>query len=73
MKRETINGSSNIAEIGYLEKSQTLQIKFHSGGIYSYNPVSKSVFKELMEAPSKGSYFHKNILKNPSITFKKVG
>lgn len=73
MKRESIQGSSNIAEIGYLEKSKTLQIKFHSGGIYSYNPVSKVVFNELMEAPSKGSYFNKNIQNNPSITTKKVG
>lgn len=73
MKREIIQGSSNVAEIGYSPKNQTLQVKFNSGSIYDYKPVSESMYKELMSAPSRGSFLSKNIVRNVSIECKRVG
>lgn len=56
MKRAAVE-SSNLASVGYDEKSKTLEIQFHSGGIYEYYDVDKSVYEELMNADSHGSYF----------------
>lgn len=53
--------SRNIRSIGYDDASQTLEIEFHSGGIYQYANVPKSVYDDLMHAPSHGSYFSRYI------------
>lgn len=53
--------SSDIASIGYDAEAQTLEIEFHSGGIYQYFEVPESVYDELMNASSHGIYFHENI------------
>jgi hypothetical protein len=53
--------SSNIQSIGYDDKTQILEIEFHSDGIYQYYSVPKSTFEELMNASSHGKYFHRHI------------
>ena len=53
--------SSNIRSIGYDSGSNTLEIKFHSGGVYQYFGVPESIYNALMHAPSHGSYFHRHI------------
>ena len=53
--------SSNIRSIGYDPESQTLEIEFHSGGIYQYFNVPVSVYDALMRASSIGGYFHRYI------------
>jgi hypothetical protein len=53
--------SSNIASIGYETSTQTLQILFHSGGLYQYSGVPQSIHNGIMSAPSHGQYFHRNI------------
>jgi len=53
--------SSNIRSIGYDSRSQTLEIEFHSGGIYQYFNVLKSTYNGLTAASSCGSYFHRHI------------
>ena len=60
MTRQSVS-SSNIASIGYDPKSQTLEIEFHSGGIYQYYGVSQTLYEDLMSASSHGSYFHQHI------------
>lgn len=60
MQRQPVT-SSNIMEIGYDERSQTLEIAFHSGGIYQYSNVPDSVFRDLMDASSHGAYFQQHI------------
>lgn len=60
MKRQPVN-SSNLASVGYDAASQTLEIEFHSGGIYQYFSVPPSQYNNLMTAVSLGSYFHHNI------------
>ena len=60
MNRQNVS-SSNIRSIGYDLKSQTLEIEFHSGGIYQYFNVPNSRYNALMSASSHGSFFHHHI------------
>ena len=53
--------SSNIASVGYDSCSGTLEIGFHSGGVYQYYGVPHSEYAGLMGAGSHGSYFHAHI------------
>ena len=64
--------SSNIASIGYDPVTSTLEIEFHSGGIYRYSGVPEDIHHGLMNAGAKGSYFHLNI-KNAGYPYVKVG
>lgn len=70
MKRVPVQ-SSNIASVGYDPASSTLEIEFHSGGVYQYSGVSSEVYEGLMNASSKGSYFHHNI-KMAGYPFKRM-
>lgn len=60
MKRIPVE-SSNIASIGYDEESSTLEIEFLNNTIYQYFDVPYSVYKDLIEAGSKGKYFAQQI------------
>lgn len=60
MKRESVS-SSNLASVGYDEKTQILEIEFNHGGVYEYYDVPKEEHKALMSASSHGSYFYHNI------------
>ena len=49
--------SSNISEIGYNEAAKMLVIRFTSNKLYTYSSVSKAVYDQFMNAPSKGKFF----------------
>jgi len=70
MNRDNVS-SSNLRSVGYEEGTFTLEIEFHGGGIYQYFEVPESVYLGLMQASSKGQYFHQNI-KN-SFRYKRIG
>lgn len=53
--------SSNLESVGYDPSTETLRIKFKSGGLYEYYTVPQDVYDGLMAASSKGKYFHDNI------------
>lgn len=53
--------SSNIEAIGYNSDAQELYIQFLSGVTYVYYGVPKHIYEEIMDAPSKGSYFNRVI------------
>jgi len=53
--------SSNIRSVGYDSASRTLEVEFHSGGIYQYSGVPEAIYQDFMRAASKGSYFHDHI------------
>jgi lysyl-tRNA synthetase class 2 len=53
--------SSAIDAIGYDLANSALLIRFMSGGTYRYNHVAPGTFVELLNAPSKGSYYHAHI------------
>lgn len=51
--------SSDIRSIGY--ENGTLHIQFRSGGLYAYYGVPVSVYQALVNASSRGRYFHAHI------------
>lgn len=53
--------SSNISAAAF--ESNTLYIRFHNGSVYAYPNASKSLFDQLLVAPSKGK-FHAQFIKN---------
>lgn len=48
--------SSAVASAGYDDATLVLEIEFHSGKIYQYEAVPRSVFDWLLRTPNKGSY-----------------
>ncbi len=59
-----VAGSSDIAGVGYDTASHTLYVRFLKGGTYSYFNVPEIIYRNLMNAPSKGKYFAANIRKS---------
>lgn len=53
--------SSNLHSVGYDPATHTLEIAFHSGGVYMYDRVPADVYAGLMCAASHGLYFDRNI------------
>ncbi len=51
--------SSAIHAIGY--DGSTLTVEFHNGRTYDHPGVPYSVYEGLMQAPSKGAYYNRNI------------
>lgn len=49
--------SSNINDVSYDERSQTMSITFHDGSIYNYFNVPEGVYMRLVNASSVGGYF----------------
>jgi KTSC domain-containing protein len=70
MERQQVS-SSNIRSIGYDATNETLEVEFHSGGVYQYLNVPEPVYSELMSASSKGSYLNSQI--KTRYQFRKVG
>ena len=57
MQRQAVS-SSNLSSVGYDPSTKTLEIEFNNGGIYQYDNVPQSVFRDLMNASSHGKYFN---------------
>ncbi len=56
--REAIS-SSNLNEVGFNEKRNTLEVEFlHSGEVYRYFAISRGVFDAMMNASTPGQYFY---------------
>lgn len=49
--------STNINDVSYDPKSQTMSITFKDGSIYNYLNVPEGVYERLLKANSVGSYF----------------
>ena len=56
-----IEGSSNIAAIGYEPTQKILHVHFTNGSKYAYHKVQPQLFEQLMKSPSKGSFIHHQI------------
>lgn len=52
--------SSNIESIGYDNQNQEVYVRFLNGSLYVYKGVSEHEFQNLIDAPSHGSYLHRN-------------
>jgi hypothetical protein len=53
--------STTLAAVAYGGSSQLLCLEFRSGAIYCYFGVPAPIHQGLLSAPSKGSYFNRNI------------
>ena len=54
-------GSSMLARFSYDKKEQVLAGEFNHGRRYEYYDVPEAVFKQMVEARSKGKFFQENI------------
>jgi hypothetical protein len=52
--------SSNVVAIGYDENNETVHVQFMNGSEYTYDGVPFNEFDALLNAPSVGSYLHRN-------------
>lgn len=52
--------SSNVAELGYDIENQIVYIRFLNHTLYIYKGVPEPEFEKLKNAPSVGSYLHRN-------------
>jgi hypothetical protein len=66
----TLVKSSDITSIGY-DSNQNLEVEFHTGNIYQYQGVPRTIYNNLMSAKSHGSYFCRYI-KNANYKFRKI-
>lgn len=62
--------SSQIEAVEFDQGNQNLVIEFKNGSQYSYSGCTPEVYKALLDSPSKGEYFARNI-KNV-LPFKKI-
>lgn len=53
--------SSALVSVGYDETTRVLQVQFSSGRTYIHHDVPEEVFKDLLDAPSAGSYYASNV------------
>jgi hypothetical protein len=53
--------STDICSVGYDIDNQTLEVEFNSGSVYQYANVPLGEYEGLLNADSKGKYFHANI------------
>lgn len=54
--------SSNVQQVAFDEQTKTLAVRFHGGGLYSYDDVDMTIYTSLKHAPSVGRYFN-NVVK----------
>ena len=52
--------SSNVYAVGYDTENQIVHVQFLNGSEYIYKGVSQHEFEGLLNAPSVGSYLHRN-------------
>lgn len=52
--------SSNVSAVGYEAGNQIVYVRFSDGKMYIYKGVPEIEFENLKNAPSVGSYLHRN-------------
>jgi hypothetical protein len=60
MQRQAVE-STTMRSVGYDEMAQVLEVEFQSGTVYQYLEIPPAIYKELLEAESKGRYFNSEI------------
>ena len=60
MQRQAVH-SSTLASVGYDVTTLLLELEFRSGAVYQYLGAPHRVYRDLIEAKSKGRYFNQNI------------
>ena len=60
MERRPV-ASSSIVAVGYDPASRVLEIEFRKGSTYRFFDVPEFLYRGLMLAPSKGSFYNRNV------------
>ena len=60
MERQRVS-SSNLASVGYDAENMILEVEFRNGSVYRYSGVPFGIYTDLLNARSKGRYFHDHI------------
>ena len=55
------NTSQAIREIQHDDRKNELRVTFKNGQTYAYPGVSRETAEEFAQAPSKGTFFNKNL------------
>lgn len=50
--------SSTLSSVAYDATTRILELQFTSGDVYQYRQVPRYRYTELLNAPSKGTYFN---------------
>lgn len=69
MKRVAVR-STEIAIVGYDPATRVLEVAFRNGSLYHYAEVSQSVYDQMIQAESVGSYFAEHV--KTAYSYKKV-
>ena len=56
--------SDCIRSVGYGARTRVLEVEFRPGGVYRYLGVPRDVYRELMDAESRGAYLNLHIKPN---------
>lgn len=67
IKRHPVT-SSSLQTVGFDSKLNILEAEFSNGGVYQYFGVPLRVYRDLLEAPSKGNFFNTHIRDNFPVT-----
>ena len=62
--------STEIAIVGYDPATQLLEVAFKNGSVYHYAEVSQTVYDEMIQAKSVGTYFAKHV--KTAYSYKKI-
>lgn len=62
--------SSSLRSAGYDPDTQVLETEYVNGGVYHYYDVPEFVFRQLLRAPSPGSFLNSRI--KPHYSFREV-
>ena len=62
---EAVYASGNVLKTTYFPKSQRLFIAFSRGHTYSYNNITKELYKGFEKAESQGKYFLDHNMNKP--------
>ena len=49
-----IEGSTNVAAIGYIAERQLMRVRYHDGRVYEFQPIRQTEYEAVLAAPSKG-------------------
>ena len=60
MDRQPVE-SKTLKSVGFDPDQRVLEVEFQAGGVYQYRDVSENVYRDLLEAESKGTYFRERI------------
>ena len=55
--------SSFIDGIAYYDGASMLEVRFKNGKVYAFIDVPREIYEQFLDAPSKGNFFNKVILR----------